>query len=278
MANNIVLWLQTIGIRILLITVAGMIAQMLLSRANKAFLTSILSKHVVGSRSDLGQKKRIDTLSQVITKTSAIIISLVALLMILTEIGINITPILTGAGIIGIAIGFGAQDMVRNIFHGIFILLEDQYSEGDIVSVAGVSGTVEEFDLRKTTIRDLDGVQHHIPNGEITIASNKTKGWSGINLDIGVAYSTNLDKLKEVIEQTCKDFNEKHEDIIQTPELVGIDKFADSAIIIKILGKTKPGAQWDMSRKLRASLKEVFDKEGIEIPFPHQVEIQKKEF
>ena len=196
--------------------------------------------------------------------------------MIFIELGINVTPILTGAGIIGIAIGFGAQDMVKNVFHGFFILLEDQSSEGDVVMIAGITGTVENFDLRRTVIRDLDGVQHHIPNGEITVASNKTKSWSGINLNIGIAYDTDLNQLKQIIEQVGQELKNKNEDITEAPKMVGVEEFADSAITIKILGKTKPGTQWDMARQLRKKLKEAFDREKIEIPFPHQVEIHKQ--
>lgn len=272
---NLLLWFQTTGLKILLIIGAGAITQILVVRAGKTLLTSVLGKKMANSRSDIGQQKRVDTLIQVITKTSSIIIFLIVLLMVFIELGINVTPILTGAGIMGIAVGFGAQDIVKNIFHGIFILMEDQYSEGDVVTIANITGTVESFDLRRTIIRDLDGAQHHIPNGEITVASNKTKGWSGINLDIGIAYNTNLSQLKHIIEQVGKELAQEHEEIIKAPTLAGVEELADSAIVVKILGKTKPGAQWSMSRELRKRLKEAFDKEGIEIPFPHQVEIHK---
>jgi len=268
-------WLQTSGIKIAIIIILGLVAQILLTKTSKTLLSSVLSKHISSDRSGAGKEKRIDTINQVVAKTTGIIIFLIVLLMIFIEIGINVTPILTGAGIMGIAIGFGAQDMVKNLLHGVFILIEDQYSEGDTVTLAGITGTVEEFDLRKTVIRDLDGTQHHIPNGEITIASNKTKGWSGINLNIGIAYNTDLNKLKQIVNQIGQDAS-SNEKIIQAPQLVGVEKFADSAIIIKILGRTKPGAQWEITRLLRQKLKEAFDREGIEIPFPHQVEIQKR--
>jgi len=278
--SAILIWLQTSGIKIILIAVMGFFAQIGLTKASKTLLTSALSKHMTTDRSDAGRDKRINTIHQVLVKTINIIIFLVVLLMIFIELGINVTPILTGAGIIGIAIGFGAQDMVKNIFHGIFILTEDQYSEDDIVTIAGVTGTVETFDLRRTILRDLDGTQHHIPNGEIAIASNKTKGWSGINLNIGIAYDTDLKKLKQIIEQVGQELKNENENITEAPKMVGVEEFADSefadsAIIVKIVGKTKPGTQWTMARQLREKLKEVFDKEGIEIPFPHQVEIHK---
>jgi len=275
MNNNLLLWAQTSGLKILIIIVVGIMAQIIMTKTTKTLLSSVLGKHITSQRSDLGRQKRIDTIHQVITKTIGIIIFLIVLLMIFIELGINVTPILTGAGIIGIAIGFGAQDMVKNVFHGFFILLEDQYSEGDVVTVAGITGTVEDFDLRRTVIRDLDGVQHCIPNGEITVASNKTKSWSGINLNIGISYDTDLNQLKQIVEQVGQELKNENEDITEAPKMVGVEEFADSAIIIKILGKTKPGTQWDAARQLRKKLKEAFDREKIEIPFPHQVEIHK---
>jgi len=273
--DGLILWLQASGLKIAVIIVAGIIAQLLISSVTRRLLVSVLAKHVVGKRSDTGRKKRIDTLHQVFTKTMSVVIFLIVLLMVFVELGINITPILTGAGIVGIAIGFGAQDMVKNLFHGIFILLEDQYSEGDVVAVAGVTGTVESFDLRRTVLRDLDGVQHHIPNGEIAIASNKTKGWSGINLDIGIGYGTDLQKLKEVVDKAGSELKLAHDEVLEAPKLAGVEEFADSAIVVKILGKVQPGKQWEMSREFRKMLKEAFDRENIEIPFPHQVEIHK---
>ncbi len=272
--SAILIWMQESGIKIILIIVLGFITQIVLTKASRTVLTSALSKHMASDRSDSGREKRINTIHQVLVKTIGIILFLIILLMVFIEMGINVTPILTGAGIMGIAIGFGAQDVVKNIFHGIFILTEDQYSEGDVITVAGITGTVEMFDLRRTILRDLDGTQHHIPNGEIAIASNKTRSWSGINLDIGVAYDTDLNKLKQVIDKVSQTIS-KNEKVTEPPKLVGLEEFADSAIIVKILGKTKPGYQWEVNRELRKLLKEAFDQEGIEIPFPHQVEIRK---
>ncbi|MBU1092412.1 mechanosensitive ion channel family protein [Patescibacteria group bacterium] len=268
-------WLQVSGLKIAIIIVAGIIAQIVVASVTKKLLTSILAKHITGKRSSAGRQKRIDTLHQVFTKTFGVIIFLVVLLMVFVELGINVTPILTGAGIVGIAVGFGAQDIVKNLFHGIFILLEDQYSEGDVVSVAGISGVVEDFDLRRTVLRDLDGVQHHIPNGEILVASNKTKGWSGINWDVGVGYGTDLKKLKEIINRTGEKLKSDHDEVVEAPTLAGVEEFADSAIVVKVLGKVQPGQQWAMAREFKKMVKEAFDRENIEIPFPHQVEIRK---
>ncbi|MBN2585645.1 mechanosensitive ion channel family protein [Patescibacteria group bacterium] len=274
--DGLILWLQTSGLKVAVIIVAGVVAQLAISSLIRRLLTSVLAKHVIGKRSDFGRKKRIDTLHQVFTKTLGVVFFLIVLLMIFVELGINIAPILTGAGIIGIAVGFGAQDMVKNLFHGIFILIEDQYSEGDIVKVAGVTGTVEDFDLRRTVLRDLNGTQHHVPNGEITIASNLTKGWARINWDVGVGYGTDLKKLKQIVNEVGRRLQADNQDVVEPPELAGVEEFADSAMIVKILGKVQPGRQWELSREFRKMLKEAFDSENIEIPFPHQVEIQKQ--
>ena len=270
------MWATSSGLQILVIIVVSVIAQIIISRASRTVLKSVLGKRMASRRSDAGRANRLGTLHQVVTKTTGIIIFLAALLMVFVELGINITPILTGAGIIGIAVGFGAQDMVKNIFHGIFILAEDQYSEGDVITVAGVTGTVEEFDLRRTILRDLNGTQHHVPNGEISVASNRTKGWSGIHLNIGVGYGTDLAQLQTVVKQAGETLKSAHSEvIIDAPTLAGVEEFASSAMVVKILGRTQPGQQWQMARELMKLLKEAFDREGIEIPFPHQVELRK---
>jgi len=273
--SAILAWLQTSGLKIAAIIILGIVAQFLIAKTSKSILSATINKHFAAKdRSDTGKEKRINTINQVMTKTTGIILFLIILLMVFIELGINVTPILTGAGIVGIAVGFGAQDMVKNLFHGIFILVEDQYSEGDVVTLSGITGTVEDFDLRKTILRDLDGTQHHIPNGEITIASNRTKGWSGINLNIGVAYSTDLKKLKQIVDELGQELAKK-DSVVKAPELVGVEEFADSAIVVKILGRTKPGSQWEVTREFRQLLKDKFEDENIEIPYPHQVEIQK---
>lgn len=270
-------WLQTSGLKIAIVIVVSIVVHLVIAGLTRRLLNSTLAKHVTGKRSEVGRQKRVDTLHEVFRKTLGVVIFLIVLLMIFVELDINIAPILTGAGIVGIAVGFGAQDMVKNLFHGIFILLEDQYSEGDIVALAGITGTVEDFDLRRTVLRDLDGVQHHIPNGEIAIASNKTKGWSGINWNVGVGYGTDLQKLKNVVNGTGEQLKSQGEEVIEAPTLAGVEEFGDSAIIVKILGRVQPGKQWETSREFRRLLKEAFDREGIEIPFPHQVEVHKSD-
>lgn len=216
--------------------------------------------------------KRARTLSGIISNALGALIGIAAVFMILSELGINIAPLLAGAGVVGIAIGFGAQSLVKDIFSGIFIILEDQYSKGDVVRIAGVAGLVEDINLRRTVLRDLDGIVHIVPNGEIRVASNFTKEWARVNLNVPVAYGENLDKvigvLNRVGEELAKD-EEFGKLIKSTPQVVGVDNFADSAIEVKVLGDTKPSQQWTVTRELRKRIKEAFDKEGIEIPWPH---------
>jgi len=271
-------WLLTHGVKIAAIIVGGGLIYWIIAHWGQKALAALLAKTAVAGRSPDGKKKRIKTLNEVLTKTVGIVLFLIVILMVLIELGINITPILAGAGVAGIAVGFGAQSLVKDFFHGLFILLEDQYAEGDIISTGNISGIVEDFDLRRTILRDLDGIQYHIPNGEITIVGNKTRAWSGINLNVGVDYSTNLSQLKRIVNEIGQSIkNDFKEDVLEAPTLAGVEDFADSAIVVKILGKVQPGKQWNLTRELRKRLKEAFDQEGIEIPFPHRVEIHKKE-
>jgi len=217
-------------------------------------------------------KKRASTLSAALVKTVIIIIAIFAIFTILPEFGVNIAAALTGLGIVGIAVGFGAQSLIKDLLAGIFILLEDQYRVGDVVNIAGIAGLVEEIGLRRTVLRDLDGVVHSVPNSEIKIASNLTKGYSRVNLNIPVAYKEDLDHVIEVINRVCKEMAEEPKwspDFVSTPKVLRVDKLGDSGIDIKILGDTKPMRQWDIMGELRLRIKRTFDKERIEIPWPH---------
>ncbi len=201
-----------------------------------------------------------------------------ALLMILPEIGINIGPLLAGVGIAGVALGFGAQYLIRDVISGLFIILENQYRVGDVVSLDGTSGLVEDMNLRMTTLRDLDGTVHHILHGDVKKSSNLSKNFSRVNLNVGVSYDTNIEKIIEVINTVGKEMSEDpkwKESIIKAPAFLRIDDFADSAIVIKILGETRPLKQWEVTGELRKRLKSSFDREGINIPFPQIVVHQK---
>ena len=217
--------------------------------------------------------KRTRTLEGVISGTANVTIFTVASLMILTEIGVNVAPILAGAGIVGLAVGFGAQTLIRDIISGIFIMLEDQYRVGDVVRVAGTAGLVEDINLRRTTLRDLDFIMHVIPNGEIRTASNFTKEKSRVNLDIEVAYRTDLDHAITVLNRVGKELaeDEYFGPLFTEPmQVLRVNEFGASGIAIKVLGQTKPIRQWEVAGEFRKRIKKAFDEEGIEIPFPHQ--------
>lgn len=263
--------------RILLILIATYIVQKITNRVIKESFRLASDRQEMENKEEF--KQRIDTITTVFHATIGVIIWGIAGFTILSELGINITPILTGAGIAGLAVGFGAQNLVRDIIAGVFVLLENQYSKGDVIEIGGKTGLVEDINLRRTVLRDLDGIVHTIPNGEVTTASNFTQKFSKINLNIGVAYETNLDHAIKVInkvgEEMAKD-KEYKEKIKEAPNVLRVDDLGDSAIELKIVGTTKPIEQWAVMGELRKRIKEAFDKERIEIPYPHRTIVQKK--
>ena len=216
--------------------------------------------------------KRSQTLGSVLTGSAIAVIVLVAVLMILSRVGINIAPLLAAAGVVGIAIGFGAQSLIRDILRGSLILMQNQYNKGDVVRIAGIAGLVEEVNIMRTVMRDLDGIVHSIPNGEISTSSNYTKEWSRVNIDIPVAYGEDLDHVTEVINRVGVELAEDDTFgpmITAAPKVLRVNNFGESGIEIKVLGETKPLKQWDVTGELRKRVKKAFDREGIEIPWPH---------
>jgi small conductance mechanosensitive channel len=216
--------------------------------------------------------KRGYTLSRVLTNAGQIFIILIAVFTILSELGIDIAPILASAGVVGIAIGFGAQSLIKDLIAGLFIILESQYRVGDVVRISDVAGLVEDINLRRTVLRDLDGIVHIVPNGEIRVASNFTKEWSRVNLNVSVGYGEDLDHVISVINRVGKELAEDPEWaplILKAPQVLRVDDLGASGVDIKILGDTKPIRQWDVMGELRKRLKKAFDEEGIEIPWPH---------
>jgi len=264
-------WLDTHGIRILVIIIAALILFFLLRHLTPLLIQRSISRQAK-RQSKAEVKKRADTLSSAFVKTGKIIIAIFTIFTILPEFGINIAAALTGLGIAGIAIAFGTQNLIKDLLAGVFIILEDQYRVGDVVTVAGISGLVEEIGLRRTVLRDLDGIVHSISNNEITISSNFTKEYSRVNLNIAVAYAEDLDRVIEVINNVCQEMAKDpnwSKDFVSTPKVLRVDNLGVSGIDIKILGDTKPIRQWAVAGELRLRIKRVFDKEGIEIPWPH---------
>ena len=261
-------WLISSGLRIFLIVILTLFAikacQILIDR---------VFYHLFDKQSDAAEmKKRSDTLKSVARNMLNMTIIVVAVLMILNELGIQIGPILAAAGVVGIAVGFGAQQVVRDVINGFFILLDDQIRVGDVVNIAGKGGLVEHVNLRMITLRDLAGNVHFIRNGEIGVVTNMTKEYSRYVFEIGVAYREDVDEVIEVIKQVDENLRQDDEfksDILEPIEILGLDQFADSAIIIKARTKTKPIRQWAIGREFNRRLKKKFDELNIEIPFPH---------
>jgi small conductance mechanosensitive channel len=219
--------------------------------------------------------QRADAIGNVLRSLTTSVVALIATLMVLGEIGLNLGPLIAGAGIAGIAIGFGAQTLVRDFISGFFMLVEDQYGLGDVIEVEGVSGTVESISLRATRIRDVTGTLWHVPNGTMTKVGNKSQEWARALLDIEVAYSTDIDHARTVIQRVANGMwedPEYHRQIIlEGPEIWGVETLGAHGVAIRLVVKTKPLEQWAVQRELRQRIKAAFDNEGIEIPFPQQV-------
>lgn len=270
--DNLVPWFYNHGLKILLIFAGAYFIR----RFTGIFITKLVRKAVFSDHflTKEAEQKREDTLIRVFNGVVIVLIWLIALLMILSEFGVSIAPLLAGAGVVGVAIGFGAQYVVRDFVTGLFLILENQYRVGDVVCVGTTCGVVETINLRMTILRDLDGVAHHIPNGEIKSASNLSKHFARVNLNVGVSYQSDLEKVIKVVNQVGQDLasDSKWKDVItDPPKFLRVDDFADSAVVIKILGETKPLQQWDVTGELRKRIKIAFDKEGIEIPYPQRV-------
>jgi small-conductance mechanosensitive channel len=266
--DTLVQWLLTHGIRIVVIVIGAFIV----IRVFRFLVRRSRDKLVPPEKMDIERVKRTETLSRILENTARIVILIAALLMCLKEVGIDIGPLLAGVGILGLAVGFGAQSLVKDVISGFFILLENRMNVGDVVKIAGEAGLVESVGLRVTVLRDLEGKVHIIPNGEISTLTNMTKEWSRAVLDIGVAYKEDVDHVIEVLREVGEKL--KSDDtigpmILEPMEVLGLDSFGDSSVNIKVMFKTQPIQQWTVAREFRRRVKMAFDEMGIEIPFPH---------
>jgi moderate conductance mechanosensitive channel len=218
-------------------------------------------------------RKRVETLTSVLRTIAVGLIWAVVAVMSLDQMGLAIGPILAGAGIVGIAVGFGAQNLVRDVISGFFMILENQVRVGDVAIINGTGGLVEAVTFRTIVLRDLSAAVHVFPNGTITTLSNLTKGWSAYLMDIGVAYKEDTDRVVEVMRKVDEELRgdpRYNQFILEPIEVLGVDNFADSAVVIKARLKTQPIQQWAVGREYRRRLKKAFDAAGIEIPFPHR--------
>jgi len=216
--------------------------------------------------------RRFETLARVFRYISTVLIWLVAGMLALSELGISIAPILGAAGVVGIAVGFGAQSLIKDYFNGFFMLLENQIRQGDAVEISGKTGIVEDITLRHVALRDIEGNVHYIPNGEISIVTNKSRGYAYALIDFGVAYREDLDEVYRVTRETAAALQSDAETgpkILEEIEIQGVQNWADSAVIIRCRIKTVAMEQWDVRRRFLSVLKTAFDAHGIEIPYPH---------
>ncbi|HET7234546.1 MAG TPA: mechanosensitive ion channel domain-containing protein [Longimicrobium sp.] len=219
------------------------------------------------------QEQRTRTLIGLLRSVGRVIIFVIFLFMLLSAIGLDLGPLLAGAGVVGLAISFGAQSLVKDVISGLFILIENQFGVGDVIRIGSVSGAVERMTLRVVVLRDVHGVVHIVPNGEIKLVSNLTRTWARVVLDVGVAYKEDTDRVVAVMREVGRELWDDPEWrplLVEAVEVPGIESFNDSAVTIRITAKTLPLKQWDVARELRRRLKRRFDLENIEIPFPHQ--------
>jgi moderate conductance mechanosensitive channel len=261
-------WVITSGLRILLITTAMLVMLALLKRG-----VAKLSILYGGNLPVHTQIKRVYTLTHIVRDVARIVIIFIGMTMILSEGGVDLKPLLAAAGLGGLAVGFGAQSLVKDLISGFFILWEDSVRIGDVVEVAGVVGLVEEVELRTIKLRDVSGNLHVVPNGTIDKVKNLTKDYSYYLFDIGIAYRENVDEVMGVLQEIAVDLRRDSrfaDDILEPLEMLGVDQFKDSAVIIKCRIKTEPHKQWRVGREMNRRIRNTFDAKGIEIPFPYQ--------
>jgi moderate conductance mechanosensitive channel len=250
------------------------VAQLFVHGIVKALMDREATEGTAKELSAVELQKRMDTLDALGGNVIRFFIVVIAGLMVLRSFGLDIGPAIAGLGVVGVAVGFGAQHLVRDYLNGALILIENQFSKGDVIRVAGVSGTVEDFSLRRTTLRDLDGVVHTVPNGEIMVASNLTRVWSRINQDVTVAYGTDIEKATAVVDEVGRKMAEDKawkRRVLEAPRVDRVAALGELGPTLKILGTVRAPDQWAAAGELRKRLLAAFDEHGIEIPRPQRV-------
>ena len=259
----------TTGVRVVLIAAGTYVALRIVRRLLAPAIRATVAAQMQ-DQPEVEVQKRTDTLFHVAYRTIAAIAVVIALMTALPEFGISIGALLAGAGVAGIAIGLGAQSLVRDVISGVFILIENQYGRGDVVHVAGVGGLVEDVNLRRTLLRDQDGAVHSVPNGAIAVSSNLTRGRSRVYTVVSAPYGQDLERVFAVINRTGEELARDPSwarDVTDAPRVLGVEGFGPAGVDIRILGETQPNRQWDVARELRRRLKQAFDAEGIGFPF-----------
>jgi small conductance mechanosensitive channel len=258
---------------LLIIIIVLLVISRIVAFSLKKFKKSLVTRASKNEKKDAGEvEKRINTLVGIMAGIVSIVLWTIFIMIALKKFGVDIGPILASAGIIGVAVGFGSQELVRDYISGFFILLENQVRTGDVAVINGTGGLVEKIEMRTITLRDFSGTVHIFQNGKINTLSNMTREWSAMVFDIGVAYKENVDQVMDVMREVGEKLKADEnfsKAIIEPIEIFGVDSFGDSAVVIKARIKTKPIQQWTVGREYRRRLKEAFDAQNIEIPFPH---------
>jgi moderate conductance mechanosensitive channel len=282
--STIVEVLRTSGIRILLIVIVALIAlrvtTLLVHGVVKTLLDRESTEGTAQELSAIEVQKRMDTLDALMGRVLRGFIVMIAFIMVLDALDLNIGPAVAGLGVVGIAVGFGAQSLVKDYLNGALILIENQYSKGDVISIAGVSGAVEDFSLRRTTLRDLDGIVHTVPNGEVKVASNRTRTWARINQNVTVAFGTDIDQAIEVVEELGQAMAADpiwKRRILEPPRVERVESIEERGITLKILGTVRASEQWAAGGEFRKLLLEAFARNGIRLPRPPQVFVAQSE-
>ncbi|MGD8861994.1 MAG: mechanosensitive ion channel family protein [Myxococcales bacterium] len=274
MTQDTVAWALQAAPRLLLLGLGLMVALRLV-RAALSQLESHLLDRGDGDSAEAFQEheKRVQTLMGIAGKVARVSVWTLFVMLVLVELGVNVGPLIAGAGVLGLALGFGAQELVRDVITGFFMLLENQIRTGDVAIINGQGGLVENIGLRTITLRDLAGTVHVFQNGKVNTLANMTKEWSAMLFDVGVAYKEDCDRVMEVMKGVAEELvadEAMGPKILEPLEVFGVDSFGDSAVVIKARLKTVPIEQWAVGREYRRRLKKAFDSEGIEIPFPHR--------
>jgi small-conductance mechanosensitive channel len=257
----------TIALRITAIVIVAWLITGLLQRAVRK-----LRERISNRMDDRESAKRAETLGRVTRYLIAVVISLITAMLVLAELGVSLAPILGAAGVVGLAVGFGAQSLVKDYFTGFFLLLENQIRQGDVIKIGDHAGSVEEVTLRYVQLRDYDGNVHYVPNSTITTVINMTRGFSNAVMDIGVAYRENVDDVMAVMRDVAAQLRQDPDvgpRITDDLEIAGVEQWADSAVVIRCRFRCQPIQQWGVKREYLRRLKSAFDAKGIEIPYPH---------
>lgn len=252
------------------IIVILVLAWLLLGMSRK--LLRVFRNYMNARAGSAEETRRIETLARVFQHIASVVIALVAGMLVLSEAGISIAPILGAAGVVGLAVGFGAQSLIKDYFNGFFMLLENQIRQGDVVEVCGKTGTVEDVSLRHVSLRDFEGSVHYIPNGLITTVTNKSRGYAFAVIDVSIAYRENIDEVCEVMREVASQLRGSEVfgvKILDDIEIAGVQEWADSAVMLRCRFKTVALEQWSVRREFLRRLKDAFDTRGIEIPYPH---------